>query len=359
MSAQDYLKEEIEYLRKRSWVLISKLEKLGAEYKVAKTNTDSDKQEILKNRIIKNKKLLNDYKIEYKELCEESGFTQEILTPNVELDFSTKTRLKIERSWENVKNKEKDIELAPFFNVPSRNKQFTGRKDEIVQFVKRILEGGAFAICGVKGMGGIGKTEIAKEVCHLFHSTWNNKHSQLPKYISELLGSEPLFSDGILWIQFEPENQSPKILTHYILNKITDTQTAEKIESLSELADILAAKNVLVVLDSVEQNLRTFDYVHEIFKGRFPLIITSRIEIPGIESIDINALSDKEAYNLFVKQLSTTDLTRSVKQEVKDLCRILGNFPLAIKIIASRVNEDISNVTTLLKDYEKNKGLLL
>ncbi len=356
MSSQDYLKEEIEYLRKRSWDLISKLEQLQSEYE---KTADADKQLLLKNRVIKNKKLLNDYKAEYQELCDESGFTQEMLTPNVKQDFSSKTREKSNRTLENIQNKEKSIELAPFFNVPSRNEDFTGRKDRVRQFIQRILDGGAFAICGVKGMGGIGKTEIAKEVCHLFHNTWNNKSPQLPDDLANLLGSEPLFADGILWIQFERDNQSPKILTEYILNKITDTQTADKIASLPKLADILATKNVLVVLDSVEQNLRTFDYVHEIFKGRFPLIITSRIEIPGIQSIDIDSLKDKEAYNLFVKQLPSIDLTDLVKQEIKDLCKILGNFPLAIKIIASRVNVGLSNISSLLKDYEKNKVLLL
>lgn len=362
MSDQDYLKEELDYLRKRSWDLTSKLEALEAEYK---ETVDADKRQSLENKINKNKKLLKIYIAEYNELCEEAGFTQEMLTPNVVRgDIISSVSQKTAQSEKNLTQKEEKIELAAFHNIPSRNKQFTGRKDEVREFIGRVLDGGAFAICGVKGMGGIGKTEIAREVCHLFHDTWA-KNPQLPDYVADLLGSKPLFADGILWIQFERDNQSPKVLTQYILNKITDSQTAEKIADLSKLAEILAAKDVLVVLDSVEQNLRTFDYVHEIFRGRFPLIITSRVEILGIHAVDIDVLKPEEAFDLFVAQLpcSEEDLRGfenlgGLEQEIKDLCAVLGHFPLAIKIIASRVDADLGNIAALTAAFQ-DKSLLL
>ncbi|MCP4699552.1 MAG: hypothetical protein GY862_22295, partial [Gammaproteobacteria bacterium] len=245
-----------------------------------------------------------------------------------------------------------------FFNVPSRNPRFTGRQEEVTDFIKRVLQGGAFAICGVKGMGGIGKSEIAREVCHLFHETWKDA-PRLPDYAAKLLAGEQFFSDGILWIQFERENQSPKVLIEYVAKQLMDAPAAKKIDRLDGLVELLAQKDVLMVFDSVEQNLRTFDYVFERCKGRFPLIITSRIEIIGIHAVDINALKDDEAEALFISHLPQSTADEGKKAEIRALCKVLGNFPLALKIIASRVDAQVGNLTELKESYQKNRTALL
>lgn len=345
MNNQSYLKEEVEYLRKRSWDLIANLEKLNAEFKDAK---DSEQKQLLKDKIDRTKTLLDNYIEKHQRLCLEAGLTQEMLTPKV-------AKYDIVEATKNAMQPDK-IEIARFFNVPPRNEQFTGREEEVINFIERVLDGGAFAICGVKGRGGIGKTEIAKEVCHLFGETWNNT-PKLPDYAKDLLNTKKHFVDGILWIQFEPENQTPKTVTQYAINAITDIKTAEKIPDLLKLADILATKDVLVILDSVEQNLRTFDYVYEIFKGRFPLIITSRIAIPSIHSIDINVLKDEEAYNLFVKQFPDVEIPEAKQAEIKALCNVLGNYPLMIKIAASRVDTQLSNISELIEKFQQNNDV--
>ncbi|MCP4699593.1 MAG: hypothetical protein GY862_22500, partial [Gammaproteobacteria bacterium] len=359
MSDIDYLKDEAEYLCKRAWDFIDKQEKLNRELK---KTTDADKRQSLQTRIKNTGHLLHDYQVEYKALCEEVGIPQESLAPNAPArDIVSAFSRKTLKTREDLIRRQ-EIDLPPFFLVPSRNPEFTGRQSEVRDFIQRVLAGGAFAICGVKGMGGIGKSEIAKEVCHLFHETWQAQ-PQLPEYVTDLLTPADVengfFRDGMVWIQFEPERQTPKSLTEYLIPKLAEPRMAEKIPDLDSLADILADKDVLVVLDSVEQNLRTFDYVLECFKGRFPLIITSRIAIPGIHAVDIDVLSDEDAESLFINHLEDPKLSAEQRQSVAELCRLLGNYPLIIKIIASLAEADNGNLTELKAACQDNRTLLL
>nr|VFK53476.1 MAG: Tetratricopeptide repeat-containing protein [Candidatus Kentron sp. TUN]VFK54814.1 MAG: Tetratricopeptide repeat-containing protein [Candidatus Kentron sp. TUN] len=357
-------REEAEFLRKRAWDFIDKLEKLEPELK---TTTDAGERQSLQTRIENARSLRDDYQRQYQAMCEEAGIPLDNLTPNAPgRDIvSTFGRKALETREDLVRRQE--IDLPPFFAlVPARNPRFTGRQEAVRQFIRRVLQGGAFAICGVKGMGGIGKTEIAMEVCHLFHETWQAR-PQLPEYMADLLAPanaptntmDGFFRDGILWVRFEPEYQTPKSLTEYLIPELADPRTAEKIPDLAALADILASKDVLVVLDSVEQNLRTFDYVLARFRDRFPLIITSRIAIPGIHAVDIDVLTDAEAEELFLNHLETPNLTDAQRGTVRDLCQLVGNFPLGIRIIASRVDPDNGNLTALKTTYQEDRRLLL
>ncbi|MCI5146029.1 MAG: hypothetical protein D3923_10985, partial [Candidatus Electrothrix sp. AR3] len=351
-------KEEAEFLRKRAWDFIDRLGKLESEFK---KTVDADTRRSLQTRTNNTRRLLENYEVEYKALCKDAGISPESLTPAAPANdiVSTFSRKALKTEEDLIRNQE--IDLPPFFLVPSRNARFTGRQIEVRGFIERVLAGGTFAICGVKGMGGIGKTEIAREVCHLFHETWKDE-PQLPEDLADLLSPAEggFFRDGMLWIQFEPEQQTPKSLTKELIARLIEQpKLAEKIPDLDTLADVLADRDVLVVLDSVEQNLRTFDYVLERFKGRFPLIITSRIAIPGIEAVDINVLKPEEAEALFLRHLDNPRLTEEELETVRELCKMLGNYPLIIKIIASRVEADNSNLAELQETYLENRARLL
>ena len=365
-------KEEAEFLRKRSWDLIELLDKMESQLN---TSDDKDERHSLQIRISNTRRLLEDYESEYKFVCSEASIPSEIIGTGESNDISSLIIRNI--------NINKKIDLPTLFLVPARNKNFLGRNDDVKKFVQLVLDSGAFAICGVKGMGGIGKTEIAREICHIFHETWN-EHPDLPEHLTDLLSKRKFFQDGILWIQFSPEGQTPKTLTNKLISLITkeylknlaaeekqkksknpakekeNLKTIQKL-NLDTLADALTGKNMLVVLDSVEQNLRTFDYVLERFKGRFTLLITSRIAIPGIQSIDINVLADEDAEKLFLSYMKKDNqqLTEEERKIVQELCKLPGNYPLLIKIIASQVKADNSNLAELLKKYQKNPAQML
>ncbi|MBT3388353.1 MAG: hypothetical protein HN417_10510, partial [Desulfobacula sp.] len=346
----EYKKEQAEFLKLRSWDLIERLENLNSGLDQEK---DPEKRKNIRQRIKRTRTLYNEYQEEYESLAQELGLHKD--SEAGQKDFIELIGRKTSVSNQDLKLKSDIGEIGRFFTVPKvRDSRFTGRHNEILSFAERLLKGGAFAITGAKGMGGIGKTAIANELCHLLRKTWD-KETDLPEYIRPLLQGKRFFQDGILWIQFERGIQNIKNLTDKILRDITDPATAEKIESLKNLTEILSKKDVLIVLDSVEQNMRSFHYVFEAFKGKVCILITSRIEIPGIHAIDINKLSDDEAFQLFVKHLTNNNINETQSKKIQELCETLGNFPLAISIMACRVNENNSNLDELKKAYKEQK----
>ncbi len=343
--------EESEFLKMRSWDLIERLENLNSELDLAK---DPENRNSIRQRIERTQALYKEYQDEYQAIASEIGLDKDNNGAS-EKDFIRLIGRKTAVSEHDLKLKTDIGEIGRFFSVPKdRDPKFIGRQDEILMFAERLLKGGAFAITGARGMGGIGKTAIANEVCHLLRKTWD-KEPNLPEYIRPLLEGKRFFQDGILWIQFERGIQNLKTLTDKILRDITDPATAAKIETLKNLAEILSKKDVLVVLDSVEQNMRSFHFVFEVFRGKVAILITSRIEIPGIHAIDINKLTDEEACRLFVRHLKNNNLDETQSQKIREFCNVLGNFPLAITIVACRADERNSNLYDLMTAYQKQK----
>ena len=56
--------------------------------------------------------------------------------------------------------------------VPPYNKKFSGRLEELLELRKRLKDDQAGVVCGVHGLGGIGKTELAFTYAHAFASAY-------------------------------------------------------------------------------------------------------------------------------------------------------------------------------------------
>ncbi|MCI5123193.1 MAG: hypothetical protein D3925_01630, partial [Candidatus Electrothrix sp. AR5] len=79
MNKQDalqYAKEEAEFLRKRIWDFLNRLEKLKKEQG---KSIDAEKRRSLQIQIDNIEIFLENYKIEYKTMCEEAGIPSEIV----------------------------------------------------------------------------------------------------------------------------------------------------------------------------------------------------------------------------------------------------------------------------------------
>ena len=55
--------------------------------------------------------------------------------------------------------------------LPPRNPVFTGREDMLAE-VGRRLEGGPVAVVAVRGLGGMGKSQVALEYAHRMRALW-------------------------------------------------------------------------------------------------------------------------------------------------------------------------------------------
>ena len=65
-------------------------------------------------------------------------------------------------------------------SVPPYNKQFTGRLNELMELRQRLKDDHAGVICGINGLGGIGKTELAFTYAHAFASEYPGGRFLIP-----------------------------------------------------------------------------------------------------------------------------------------------------------------------------------
>lgn len=196
MSDNNCLREEAEYLRKRAWDFVSKLEELEREVRLLpKEDIDTKKRQSLQIRIDNTLRLLDNYENEYKAMCEEAGIPAEIIGTGI-------SNYDIAPSVSRNVKKDQKLDLPPLFLVPSRNPNFVGRQDKILEFIEQVLQEGPLAIYGFKGMGGIGKTEIAKEACHLFYETWKDE-PDLPGYLTDILSQKKVAFSGTAFFGYD------------------------------------------------------------------------------------------------------------------------------------------------------------
>src|SRR5258708_15542560 len=59
------------------------------------------------------------------------------------------------------------------WNIPARNPGFTGRDALLVAVRERLLAGDKAVVQALRGMGGVGKTQLAAEYAHRFAGTYD------------------------------------------------------------------------------------------------------------------------------------------------------------------------------------------
>lgn len=238
-------------------------------------------------------------------------------------------------------------------NIDPPNQNFVGRKDKIIQILERVLDNENIAVTGVKGMGGVGKTAIVTEICNYFKNSWS-ENPKYPEFVKDILGNKKYFTDGFLWIRFEREETISFVLEN-IYSQIGVKIISDDIEErLKALNSILKHKDVLIILDSAEQNKDNFKTLFRAFKN-LPIIVTSRIEFPNIDTINVNQLEKQEAYDLFLKHFKK-DVDKLQQQQIETLCKDVGYLPIAIIILASKARIYKKNIVQLIEEFGRSKS---
>jgi hypothetical protein len=238
---------------------------------------------------------------------------------------------------------------APF-NVPGEDPHFTGREVEIALVKKALLEKQTVGVTGLLGMGGIGKTSLAKHVTHMLHR-------------------EGYFKDGICWHRLEA-----KVFPDS-LDEIADVFGAHWLKEIPETAvrmryfmSIIQDLDVLFILDNAEY-IENIPPLLELFRNH-PVLITSRRQLSGLtDVIDIDRLDEDKSLELFIKTWKQEDDTQNLKNTINSLSmparnilhricnHLFGGLPLAISIAASFLRfkkNDILDFTELFEEKKLN-----
>jgi len=202
---------------------------------------------------------------------------------------------------------------------------FVGREQEIeklVQALGKAATNGAAAIGGVRGMGGIGKTELAYAAAQRLAGQFRD--AQL---LIELRGasSNPLTPEQALQTviyAFEREAKLPDVLS--------------QLQAIYR--SVLSGKRVLILADDAASEAQ----VHPLMPPPgCALLVTSRnrFSLPGMRpeaTVDLGVLPPEQGEELLL------EICPRIGEYTKELSKLCGYLPLALRVSASLLKENES-----------------
>ena len=191
---------------------------------------------------------------------------------------------------------------------------FVGREREIGTLVDALRAGGHAGLSGVQGMGGIGKSELARAVAQ------------------RLLREYP---DAQLWVDLRGTDASPRPVTDALASCIRAFvgPEAKLPADLEELKGIylsqLSGKRVLMVLDNAGDEAQVRPLLPPVGCA---VLITSRetLALPGLKRVALDELPLGQA-----RELLTGMVLRVSGEVAEEICKLCGCLPLALRAAGS------------------------
>ncbi len=192
---------------------------------------------------------------------------------------------------------------------------FTGRTGEIDQLLSALQPGRAAAISSIGGMGGVGKTELAVVVAGRLKAAFPDA-----QIVVDMRGTseQPLPS---------AEAMASVIRAFHPDARLPDDEA--EIERLYR--SVLDGKRALLLLDNAASAAQARPLIPP---APCALIVTSRqkIALPGVVSVDLDALPLDQARGLLVSLVGPQRATTAQLERSAELC---GRLPLALRIAGS------------------------
>jgi predicted ATPase/class 3 adenylate cyclase len=190
-------------------------------------------------------------------------------------------------------------------NLPLALSSFVGREREVREVVSLVREDAARLVT-LAGPGGTGKTRLALEAA------------------GELVSD---FGAGVFWIGLA-SIRDPALVVASI---------AQTLEATQELAEHIGEKNLLLVLDNLEQVIDSVVELAALLRAcpKLCMLVTSRelLRVDGEVVYPVPALAEPEAVALFCARARVEPA-----EDVAELCGRLDNLPLALELAAARVS---------------------
>ncbi len=293
-------------------------------------------------------------------------YPNEIIEEYIRNLLIEKTRLELQENiYRNMKdskiyqssyrNSDFTLKLRSRMELPPRDPNFIGREEIIREIVRKLMNSNSVVVTeGLQGMGGVGKTSIIIEICNIFKENWDTgKH--YPEYLKEMIEPRPYFQDGILWITFEKDDSNlfimDKILRQIGIPKENKGSLEENLEICRQL---LESKDILVVLDSAEQNEIAFHYFYKNLFQKFNVLVSSRKRFAFIDCSDVPILAIEEAFHLF-RTYYRQETDGAERILLYEICRKIGYHPLAIKILASRAHVALKTLQEVVQEFDSKR----
>jgi predicted ATPase len=188
-------------------------------------------------------------------------------------------------------------------NLPSPASSFIGRQDEVTA-VTTLIRNGARLVT-LTGPGGSGKTRLSIEAA------------------AELVGDHKA---GTFWVELAPIRDP----------SVVEDEIAKTVGSKDGLADHIGEREILLVLDNLEQVIAAGPGLADLVETcpNLAVLATSRerLRVRGEVEYEVRPLAEPDAVDLFATRAGLTDADDAVHR----LCRALDEMPLAIELAAAR-----------------------
>lgn len=220
------------------------------------------------------------------------------------------------------------------YQAPRPLAEFVGRRGEIERLTEALEPGGKTAITGVVGMGGIGKTELAKIVA-----------DQVARR----------YRDGILWADCGQERlagMADRWAGAYGVEKLPGEDFQTKAASWRGL---ISGKEALLIFDNVQPGQE----IEPLFPppgSRSMVLITTRHEdhpaLRDIEPLRLDQFTKAEAMALAEEVLGRREARRQ-REDAEHLFELVGYLPLAVNIALHLAEENGWELKELNQKLEK------
>ncbi|MEU7971395.1 FxSxx-COOH system tetratricopeptide repeat protein [Micromonospora sp. NPDC049089] len=222
--------------------------------------------------------------------------------------------------------------LPAVWRMEPRNPDFTGRDAVLVSLRRRLQSGGAAVVQALRGLGGVGKTQIAVEYAHRFATAY----------------------DVVWWISAEDSS----LIGEQLLALGVELGLVKHGDDVSAAAPVVKAhlrgrERWLLVFDNAEDPSGLREWLPG---GPGHVIITSRASgwehLAAVVSVDV--MARVEAVALLRNHHSDLD-----ESEAEELAQALGDLPLALAQAAGFLAETATSVNEYLHLLTEHSGAVL
>jgi hypothetical protein len=245
-------------------------------------------------------------------------------------------------------------EVSP--NLPPKAyHRLVGRFGEMEQVMNALRQPERKPIVVIVGMGGIGKTALAREVVDRCGQEDAFDHIVWVSAKTERFVGEKAVKTGISDYSFED-------LLGDISRQCGHAEIARKpaLQKLKSVKRLLASNEVLIVMDNLETVPERDELVGEIFHilGRSKLLITSRHRVKHERAftIDLEGFPEGDGVRFLREEARERgiDLVASAKHDdLAEVYSVTGGAPLAMKLIVGQVSRlPLEKVLEILTEAE-------